>query len=790
MSIINSSVLLGAGAAGGGLQVQRSLRFNRGDSAYLSRNFSAGDQKTWTFSCWLKKSDILLRQGIFSASGSGYFELFFDNTTQSLTVDDGSDYFYSYSEGSDSILRDSSAWYHIVLTLDAANATQADKLRMWVNNRLITRTAYAVINQNYAMNGAGQHEIGQWRGASYLNGYLANIHFIGGQSLTPSSFADTDATTGQWIPKAFTGSYSGTNSFYLEFADNSNNTAATLGKDSSTNGNHWTPTNFSVTAGSDNDSLVDTPTSYGASTDTGVGGQVRGNYCTANPLASAGTFTDGNLYVYVGPSIETSSLGTFRLPASGKWYWELEIISLGSDNYIGISDGTSRTSLGDNYYYYRTNGRTASNTGGGTYGASYSAGTILGIAVNSDAGEITFYNNGTSQGVAFTGIIASNFFPSSYRYNNASHIYNFGQRPFVYAAPSGYKCLVDTNLPTPTIAKGNAAMDILTYTGSSGTKTVTGLNFSPDLVWIKGRSNTNTYHTIADTVRGIGTNGAYKRLFGNATDPEYDDGYDVTAISSSGFTLNSSSSYANAVSQTFVGWCWDAGASTVTNTSGSLSSQVRANPAAGFSVVTYAATATYGDTVGHGLGVTPTFIILKCRDSTTYWPCYHSALGYTKYLYLNDTAAPVSNTNMWYAAPTSSTFTLGTYGSINGVGNYVAYCFTNVVGYSTAFSYTGTGHDTNLSLFKYLGFRPKLILIRKTSGTGNWVMIDTARLGYNVDNNPLYANLASAEATTDLIDILSNGFKIRSTSSDINTDTGTYIGFAWAESPFQYARAR
>jgi hypothetical protein len=185
-------------------------------------------------------------------------------------------------------------------------------------------------------------------------------------------------------------------------------------------------------------------------------------------------------------------------------------------------------------------------------------------------------------------------------------------------------------------------------------------------------------------------------------------------------------------------------------------------------------------------------IIAKSRSASRDWAVYHKDLTKDKYLNLNATAGASTTTGAWGAAePTSSVFGVYAWSTAqnNASGeNMVAYCFAPVVGYSNGFSYTGNG-STDGS-FVYLGFRPRLILLKCSSTTGNWTLVDTAREGYNVDNDPLYPNLSNAEGTTDLLDITSNGFKLRTTDASVNSNAATYIGFAWAESPFNYSRAR
>jgi hypothetical protein len=245
----------------------------------------------------------------------------------------------------------------------------------------------------------------------------------------------------------------------------------------------------------------------------------------------------------------------------------------------------------------------------------------------------------------------------------------------------------------------------------------------------------------------------------------------------------------NASGNTYVAWTWDAGSSTVTNTQGSITSSVRANATAGFSVVTYTGTGS-GATVGHGLGVAPQMVIVKSRTvSNTNWVIYHISLGGTnKVIVLNSTDAPQTITNYWgSAAPTSTVFGVANGAFDNNNGNLVAYCFAPVVGYSSFGSYTGNGSSDGP--FVYTGFRPKYLLLKST-GTGDWVINDTTRDAYNVSGYNLYAQASDAEGFNARLDILSNGFKLRSTFASSNSSGQTYIYAAFAESPFNYARAR
>jgi len=327
-------------------------------------------------------------------------------------------------------------------------------------------------------------------------------------------------------------------------------------------------------------------------------------------------------------------------------------------------------------------------------------------------------------------------------------------------------------------------MDATLYTGTGATLSVTNAgSFKPDFVWMKSRSAA-TDHALFDSVRGTTL-----ELISDSTAAETTQATGLTAFNANGWTIGAEAKL-NTNAATYVGWQWQAGqGSTSSNTNGSITSTTSVNATAGFSVVTYTGTGANA-TVGHGLGVAPKMIIVKSRSSAQSWPVGHSSLTSWAYnLALDLTAAQGNNPTVWNSTtPTSSVFSLGT----NVVSNqstitYVAYCFAAIQGFSKDFSFTGNGSADGV--FTYLGFSPKLILLKRTDTTGNWIMWDTVRNTYNVLGAELYPNLANAEATATDLDVLSNGFKIRNTTAAFNASGGAYIGFAWATNPFQNSNA-
>jgi hypothetical protein len=556
--------------------------------------------------------------------------------------------------------------------------------------------------------------------------------------------------------------------------------------------NSWFPVNVSTTAGATYDSMIDVPTPYGD------GNTGRGNYAVMNPLAvtaANSTITNGNLQV-VTPSVGGNAFATMGIPTTGKWYFEVTPTSNTgvAGAYIGVSAYTIASSYlwqNSNHVFYTSSGNKSVDGSSTAYGASYTDNDVIGVACDSDAGTITFYKNNTLQSSISHTMV--DMFPALTDGASASGITyqtNFGQRPFSYTPPTGFVALNTQNLPDASIKKGNAYFDAKLWTGNGTSQTITGLGFQPDFAWIKAR--TTTYqHSVYDAVRTtsagrLATDQNLGESSNGANDPSFtSDGITVRAV------LND-----NGSGQTFVGWMWDAGTTTVTNTSGSISSQVRANPTAGFSVVTYTGTGANA-TVGHGLGVAPKMFIVKERSvAGDDWYVYHDSIGAANTLRLNTTAtSSAGGSAAWNStAPTSTVFSLGTSAGVNqSTQTYVAYCFAQVAGYSAFSSYTGNGSADGP--FVFTGFRPRWIMVKRTDSTSDWYIYDTARSTYNAGTQTLAADLGLAESSfssTNFFDILSNGFKLRqdNASGYANASGGTYIYACFAENPFKHSLAR
>ena len=518
MSIISGGgAVVGAGAAGG-YQIERSLRFNSADSAYLNRTFTTPTNSSkFTFSCWMKMGKVSSFVGgnevIFDGGSTDcYFGI--NSSNQLYCAQGATNYLFTTQ-----VFRDPSSWYHLLFVVDTTQATATNRMNYYVNGVQVTsfstdNRSSITQNGNVGINTASAHAIGRQAPASstYFDGYLTEINFIDGSALDPTSFGEFNSDTGVWQPIEYTGTY-GTNGFYLNFSDNAS--TATLGDDLSGNGNDWSTSGFSVTAGAGNDSLVDTPTNYG--TDTGAGGQVRGNYTTWNALDrnSSGTLANGNLDWTSGTTAHYGVRGTMS-PPSGKWYFEVtaSAATSGSIAYgIGMANAANPLNVGAQsntgaYILYGTSSSMeleAAGVQGSTISGGASIGTndVIQVAYDVDASKMwvsknnTYYDSsggstgdpGTGANPSFSSLLA-NLFPFVEVYNSTVFA-NFGQRPFAYTAPSGFQALVTTNIPAGTVTTSGS------FTGNLATDgPFVYLNGVPTAMTING--NAVTFGTHAD----------------------------------------------------------------------------------------------------------------------------------------------------------------------------------------------------------------------------------------------------------------------------------------------------
>jgi hypothetical protein len=804
--VFQNDILAGAAGAGVSYQIDQSIRFDSADSAYLTRTPSlTGDQKKWTTSFWFKRcktgaTDYLMTAGQTSTN-DGVTAIYINSTDD--TIHTYFDTTGASPAGSVNArkFRDPSAWYHFIWAVDAVNTVQ----RIWVNGEELSLDAGKnPPNFAYDMNASGggkRMSFGAqaWGPVTFANIYAAEIHHLDGQYITdPTTFGEYD-DNGVWRPIEVTGLTYGTNGFYITGED-----SADLGADYSGNANDFTSSGLTS-----DDQVVDTPTD---------------NYATLNPLDDATGFTtplisNGNLDVddRTGNAVR----GNFGFKqGDGKYVYEVNITNLIGSMDLGWSAaGVDLWAVNGAEVMYEEDGNklvsanSSSTPTRSAYGASYTSGDVIRVETDFDGSVIEFFKNGTSQGtIDFSGMNDGTlYFPACYC-NRVDAEFNFGQQPFIGTPTAGYKALSTANLPTPAIKDGSKYFQTTLYTGDgNATQTITqseNSTFNPDLVWIKNRSNAYA-HNVNDAVRGYtgaspATAADVKVLASDATDREglgdtlttaIQRGF-VQASTANGFIVNKGTAgsqdgfYTNASGYTYAAWQWLAANGTASNTNGSITSTVSANTTAGFSIVGYTGI-TGGGTIGHGLSDVPDFIVVKHRPGTDRWTVFHTDTS-DAYIYLNETlAAETANAALRFGngtvvvQPTSSVFTIGTSTDVNTNGNdYIAYCWHSVEGFSKFGKYTGNGSADGP--FVWCDFRPAYVLIKVSSTSGSWFVYDTARDTYNASKLQLFPNLTSAEDTSSTydIDIVSNGFKIRSSNGNINTSSGTHIFMAFAEVPF------
>ena len=560
------------------------------------------------------------------------------------------------------------------------------------------------------------------------------------------------------------------------------------GADASGNGNDWTANNINNTdsTATTYDIMTDVPTLTDEDT---------ANFAVLNPLGTndISTFSEANLKVTTGSGASTT--GTTFAMSSGKWYAEFVCTAKTSVNmYIGLVeastfDGDNQGDEGSNNgYIYSNTGNIYHGGANDAYGASWTVGDVMAIAFDADTRNVTFYKNNVSQGV-YTRIASENtggdwlmVVSEGQGGATATFVANFGQRPFKYTPPTGYLKLNTFNLPDSSIVDGSENFNTITYTGNLTARVQGGVGFQPDFVW--GKSLSTGSHLFYDSVRG-----PFKYLSSNSTNPEYGTTAGLSSFAPDGFGLTADTGYLNNVLP-YVAWNWKAGGTAVSNTAGTITSQVSANPTAGFSVLTFTGTQT-NQTVGHGLGIAPEIIITK-PTIVQNWVVGATSIGWTKYLHLNLTNAEGTSASPWNnTAPTSSVYSVGIAPDTNNNGNtMVAYCFASIEGYSKIGSYTGNGSADGP--FVYTGFRPAWIIVKATSSGGSWHMWDNKRSPYNVSQARLLANTLDAEASFSGVnlDMLSNGFKLKNSDGAMNGSASTYIYMAFAENPFKNSLAR
>ena len=823
---IGSSQLMYSAGAGDfySYQIGNSLRGSAAGDTTLK--FTAGTPSStdiMTMSFWVKRhtpnsTDAGANNVFTTGTGGGnYFYIAYNAT---LTMENSGG-----NQGTGYLLteekyRDPAAWYHVIFRVDTSQSTQFDRIRVYINGQQlglnVTGQSAAWRNQTMITNTAQNEDF------SYLNadGLVQSIgglsgkgHGTEGADLTIADFMFFDGQSyyselgetknGVWIPKNPSGLTFGNNGYWLKFADSSD-----IGHDSSGNGNDFTVANFAA-----HDVLKDSPT---------FGGSSSGNFPTINPLFKHENIalSEGNLK-HTCSTNQRGVMCNIQIPKTGNWYWEHLSVSFlypTDDELHGVGVNVQSVDI-DAGRGGRATGITYGSVNGGksieanssaTYGNAWAEGDIVGVEFDADNGTINFSKNGTFQGdISLTAAQqAKEWFPYIAMGGGTSEsvgIFNFGQDSsfagaktaqgnadgngfgdFYYSPPSGALALCTGNLPTPSTdpADDNEPTKnhgCLLYTGTGqGSQAQTGLGFLPDMVLIKSR-NYDAGWRLFDSNRGV-TQGLYL----HNTDAEQDINDALTAFGSDGFTVGENAGTGQNT-KTYVAWCWKAnGGTTSTNSDGTLNCTQQVNSNTGFSISTYTGNGQ-NSTIGHGLSTIPDITMFRERGTAGNWIFRIKGDGDDNNLYPQVNNATSDGNYFQDTAATTSVASIGTHGDINGsTQTYVMWAWENKEGFSKHGLFEGNGNADGA--FVHLGFSPAFLMLKSLDSTSGWFQYDNKRLGYNDDNNSLEWDVATVEQTDDQVDLLSNGFKLR-TSSDPNV-AETYIYMAFAAVPFKYATAR
>ena len=760
-----------------------SIKFD-GTGDYLSIPDSTDfdfDTNDFTVECWangdINTSDYQGIIGNWYGSQSNYsFDM------RPMSADKGGRFTFAYNaQGNTNTIVDSGfsltddTWHHLAVSRSSTN------LYMFVDGDLKHTHTIGTTELN---NPSNNIIIGNTDNTWYWDGYVDEIRISDTarytSSFTPSTTAFTaDANTLLLIHSDFNGG---------------------IGADNSGNTNDFSATNLVAT-----DVLTDTPTNNGA---------------TWNPLANKllGTtryaaYAQGNRLTYQHPSASNTARTplTMSIPNGAKKHIEFDLTVNGQYPFIMLlTPDAFAGAPGDAGYLVS---QPCTSGSGATVGLASGASNVYPTTgdritweIDNQNGRIYVWKNGVAQNSADpgagTGYTYEYTVPTEDAFicttgNTSSRItVNPLEGDFDDSVTTGYIDFSTSSMDDPSIADPTKHFNTVLYSGDgTSSRTITGVGFQPDLMWLKAR-NQSSYNRLHDSVRG-GDGSRMYVLGSNLTAAESTD-TSILSLASDGFTTdnNAGTGGGNASGDNYVSWNWKAGGTASSNTDGSITSSVSANTTAGFSIVAYTGTGSNdgSDTVGHGLSQAPELYVIKNRDSATdNWNLYTAPTGTGNYMYLDGTAASASASNgfQYNTAPTASVFTLGTWDAVNKLNdNYIAYCFHSVDGYSKVGSYTGNSNADG-PMF-YCGFKPSWAMFKAIDSAQSWTVFDNKRNVYNLMDNSLFPDLSNAEndATSLSIDFVSNGIKIRSTHNYVNYSGSDYLVLAFAESPFKTSNAR
>jgi len=789
----HQNVIMGAAGAGGadlGDPIENSIRLNDDDSAHTAKTFSTGSaQTTFCASAWVKRGNL----GLFAPAIMGSYKdsnnlcMVYFNSSNNLVVICKSAGAFSTNMTTSTVFRDTHGWYHVYFQVDSTTGDSS----VWVNNveQPLQGPTKNNTSDTYTFGENVQHWVGRINNGAgsnyYFDGEIAECHLVIGSTLSPESFGRYSAShPNVWVPITPSGITYGSNGFHLDFAV-APGTGNGAGTDVSGNGNHFTDSGLTA-----DDQLSDTPTD---------------NLTTLSPLSpNAGTLSNGNK-VHSGGSSWARSTLAIPVAGGGIWYFETVTTFTGgfAFGFIGSDNGEADpTGGGTDIVTYVDNNRKNVDGTVSSYGSGFSSGHRIGCELDLDNNEVRFYNNaGTSLGT-ISKTWTSPAVQFVVRTNTDTIVCDFDDADWSHTPTAGALALRQANLPNVVTDLGGADLpnehfNTVLWQGNATIRSITGVGFQPDLLWIKDRDNASNFsNSITDAVRGV-----TKHIYTDSTRAELTStgSQDITSFDSDGFSLAAVNTNIvhNGSGVNHVGWNFLANGAGAGNSDGTISSTVSVSPTGAWSIGTFTGTGAAG-TVGHGLPGAPECFIIKNTGAAESWPVYHNGIASdaeTDVLFLNNSSAASDSAVYWNdTAPASSVFTVSTDNSVNASGATMFFiAFRSVPGICKVGSHIGNGSADG----PYIdcGFAPAFIM-SKSVGVGSWIMLDRARPGYNPTGNYLYADLTNAEAGVggEYIDMLSSGIKIRTTGAGINSSSVKYIDLIIAESaigggiPFPNAR--
>jgi len=738
-----------------------SAWFDRSSSQRLTRTSNAASNTT---ECWI--SLWVLRTEFDAGTTWGILSL--NNTQLFVNIPNGGDFLQIYGGPASTITTNHQfrdiGWCHILYHFKGTDS------ELFINGEEVTSFSIddRVSFPSSIPLGSSTWTIGSQGGSNHFSGYIAQPAFIEDTGLTELDFGEfvNVGTNGfTWAPAS--------NDQIIALADAAGGNSFCLtdgigdGTDASSNGNDFTPSNMThATNGSNNTpSLV---------------------YPVINTLHKTvrATLSNGNLSGSISNSGGTEAVWTTMGISTGKYTWEAQLTN-GSNVAFGIANsygGDTRLdgAIASQHAIVYTNSGTKSIDGGSNsaYGDSYTSSNRIRVELDADADEIEFFKDNVSQG---TIAINSNetWFPIAVRYLSPTFDFIFDLVDFQDTPTAGFLPINSANLPTPTF-QGVDFFETVLYTGNgtaigSGGNAVTGAGFQPDFTWIKNTSAADQ-HILTDVVRGT-----TKYLSSDGLDAEVTAAEALASFNADGFTVGNDVQV-NTNSENYVSWNYLAGGASVTNTTGSITSNVSVATPGHFSIMTYTGDGSVA-TIGHGLPGAPDAIIAKSRGTSNAWYFWTNNIGMdlstnNSYLLLNLTNGLFTDGNNVHAntPPTSSSMTVSSNINVNA-GNYISYAFRSVPGVCDVGSFEGNSSANGPYI--RTGFKPRWLLIKDTAAS-DWWIFDTQRNTINPSTNPLWANLSNSASPDNAysVDLLSDGFKIRNASVINSASTHIYMAIA------------